>query len=66
VLLAAESSYQLGRKAQAYQAAETALISAERLGAAPLLRDAYAVSARVLGRAHAGAQAEEIARILAA
>jgi hypothetical protein len=65
-LLAAESGYLLGRKAQAYQAAETALVMAERLGAAPLLRDAYAVSGRILGRPRVGADAEEIERILAA
>jgi hypothetical protein len=65
-LLAAESGYLLGRKAQACQAAEIALATAERLGSAPLLRDAYAVSGRVLGRPRVGAHAEEIARILAA
>ena len=65
-LLAAESAYLLGRKAQAYQAAEMALAAAEELGAAPLLHDAYAVSGRILGRPRAVAQALEIARILAA
>jgi hypothetical protein len=65
-LLVAESGYLLGRKAQAYQAAEMALATAERLGSAPLLRDAYAVSGRVLGRPRVGAYAEEIERILAA
>ena len=65
-LLAAESGYLLGRKAQASQAAEMALAVAERLGAAPLLRDAYAVSGHILGRPRVGADAVEIGRILAA
>jgi hypothetical protein len=65
-LLAAESANLLGRKTQARHAAEVAVATAERLGAAPLLRDAYAVSGLVLARPRVDAQAQEIARILAA
>lgn len=65
-LLAAESAHLLGRKGQANLAAEVAVAAAERLGAAPLLRNAYSVSGLVLGSARVAAQAQEIARILAA
>jgi hypothetical protein len=65
-LVASESAYLLGHKAQAYEAAEAAVVAAEQLGAAPLLRDAYEVSGRILGRPRVGAQAQEIGRILAA
>jgi hypothetical protein len=65
-LLVAESAYLLGRKAQACEAAEAALAAAERLGAAPLLRGAYAVAGRLLGRPRVRARAQEIEGILAA
>jgi hypothetical protein len=65
-LVAAESAYLLGHKAQAYEAAEMAVVAAEQLGAAPLLRDAYEVCGRILARPRVGAQAKEIERILAA
>jgi hypothetical protein len=65
-LLAAESAHLLGHKTQAHNAAEVAVAAAERLGAAPLLRKAYAVSGLVLGSPRVVAKAQEIARILAA
>jgi hypothetical protein len=65
-LVGAASAHLLGLEHVAREAAESAVYTAERFGAAPLLRDAYRVAADVLGDERFGTGAREMTRILAA
>ncbi|HEY1656423.1 MAG TPA: hypothetical protein VGF86_15075 [Candidatus Tumulicola sp.] len=64
-LVAAESAYLLGRASEAGDLAQAAVEAAERLGAAPVLRDAYCTASLIVGKARFESSAQEIGRILA-
>lgn len=64
-ILTAAAGHAIGRKEVAREAAASAVCTAECLGAAPLLRDAYGVAANVLKDERLGTRAREVARILA-
>lgn len=65
-LVAAASAHHLGLDRAARETAELAVSNAERLGAVPLLRDAYEVFAEIQGDKRFEQRAREMMRILAA
>jgi hypothetical protein len=65
-VLSAAAAHKLGRKQQATELIEPALPAAEKLRAAPILRDAYRVAAVVIGDHRFQQKAEAIAECLTA
>jgi hypothetical protein len=65
-LIAASAAYELEWRRAAHTLIETAIPAAERLGSAPLLRDAYSVGAKVTGDARFAREGREIERLLTA
>jgi hypothetical protein len=64
-LIAADAAHELERK-DARALIEAALPAAEHLGCAPILKDAYAVAAKITGSVRFRRQADELARLLTA
>jgi hypothetical protein len=64
-LIAAAAAYELERR-EARTLIEAAIPVAEKLGSAPILKDAYAIAAKVTGSARFKRQADEVARLLTA
>jgi hypothetical protein len=65
-LVAAASAHQLERERDARALIDAAIPSAEAVGSAPMLRDAYKTAARITGEERFEDQAREIARLLSA
>lgn len=65
-LIAASAAHELGRRREARSLIEAALPRAEALGLAPILKDAYAVAAKVTANTRFKRQASEMARLLIA
>lgn len=64
-LVGAAAAYELGFQSEAQTRIEALLPEAERLGTAPLLRDACAVAAKVTGSRHLRRKSRELDRLLA-
>lgn len=65
-LIAAGSAHELEQRREARVLIDEVLPAAEKLGLAPVLRDAYSIAARVTGAPRFGRLARDVARLLTA
>jgi len=65
-LIAAASAHELGQRPEARTLIDEAILVAERLGLAPILRDAYSIAAKITGARRFERQAREISKLLTA